>query len=48
MTPMAAWDEDCLFCKIVAGDIPADVVHETDDARSRSATSTRRRPRTCW
>ncbi|MBV9831159.1 MAG: histidine triad nucleotide-binding protein [Marmoricola sp.] len=23
-------DEDCLFCKIVAGDIPADVVHETD------------------
>ena len=22
--------DDCLFCKIVAGDIPADVVHETD------------------
>ncbi len=22
-------DEDCLFCKIVAGDIPADVVHES-------------------
>ena len=22
-------DQDCLFCKIVAGDIPADVVHET-------------------
>lgn len=22
--------EDCLFCKIVAGDIPADVVHETE------------------
>ncbi|HEY3754241.1 MAG TPA: histidine triad nucleotide-binding protein [Pseudonocardiaceae bacterium] len=21
---------DCLFCKIVAGDIPADVVHRTD------------------
>lgn len=21
---------DCLFCKIVAGDIPADVIHETD------------------
>lgn len=21
--------EDCLFCKIVAGEIPADVVHET-------------------
>ncbi|MDR7278604.1 HIT domain-containing protein [Catenuloplanes atrovinosus] len=21
---------DCLFCKIVAGDIPADVVHETE------------------
>jgi histidine triad (HIT) family protein len=25
-----ASDADCLFCKIVAGDIPADVVHETD------------------
>ena len=23
-------DPDCLFCKIVAGEIPADVVHETD------------------
>jgi histidine triad (HIT) family protein len=22
---------DCLFCKIVAGEIPATVVHETDD-----------------
>lgn len=22
-------DENCLFCKIVAGEIPADVVHET-------------------
>jgi histidine triad (HIT) family protein len=21
---------DCLFCRMVAGDIPADVVHETD------------------
>jgi histidine triad (HIT) family protein len=21
---------DCLFCKIIAGDIPADVVHETE------------------
>jgi histidine triad (HIT) family protein len=25
-------DPDCLFCKIVAGEIPADVVLETDDA----------------
>lgn len=25
-------DPDCLFCKIVAGGIPADVVLETDDA----------------
>ncbi len=25
-------DPDCLVCKIVAGDIPADVVLETDDA----------------
>jgi len=23
-------DEHCLFCKIVAGDIPSDVVHEDD------------------
>ena len=23
-------DEDCLFCKIVAGDIPAEIVHETE------------------
>jgi histidine triad (HIT) family protein len=23
-------DADCLFCKIVAGEIPADVVHETE------------------
>jgi len=23
--------EDCLFCKIVAGEIPADIVHETKD-----------------
>ncbi|RYU09379.1 HIT domain-containing protein [Nocardioides iriomotensis] len=23
-------DPDCLFCKVVAGDIPADVVHESD------------------
>ena len=28
-----ATDADCLFCKIVARDIPADVVHETDDHR---------------
>lgn len=25
-----ATQEDCLFCKIVAGEIPADVVHETE------------------
>jgi histidine triad (HIT) family protein len=25
-------DTDCLFCKIVAGEIPADVVHETETA----------------
>ena len=25
-------DPDCLFCRIVAGEIPADVVGETDEA----------------
>ena len=29
LDPMSA-DPDCLFCKIVAGDVPATVVHETD------------------
>lgn len=24
-------EKDCLFCKIVAGEIPADTVHETND-----------------
>ncbi len=23
-------DEDCLFCKIVAGDVPAEIVHESE------------------
>jgi histidine triad (HIT) family protein len=27
-----ATDPDCLFCKIVAGDVPATVVHESDAA----------------
>lgn len=27
---MAHTDPDCLFCKIVAGEIPADVVHATE------------------
>ena len=26
----SATDGDCLFCKIVAGDVPAEVVHESD------------------
>jgi histidine triad (HIT) family protein len=25
-------DKDCLFCKIVGGEIPADVVHESETA----------------
>jgi histidine triad (HIT) family protein len=25
-------ESDCLFCKIVAGDIPADVIYESDTA----------------
>ena len=28
---ITAVDNDCLFCRIVAGEIPADVVHETDN-----------------
>lgn len=27
---MANTDPDCLFCKIVSGDVPSDVVHATD------------------
>jgi histidine triad (HIT) family protein len=29
LDPMTA-DPECLFCRIVAGEIPAEVVHETD------------------
>jgi len=29
MAPDPAPHEDCLFCRIVSGDVPADVVHET-------------------
>ena len=29
---MSAVEEDCLFCRIVAGEIQADVVAETEDA----------------
>ena len=25
-------EQGCLFCKIIAGDIPADIVYESDDA----------------
>ena len=28
---MSASNEDCVFCKIVAGEIPTDFVHEHDD-----------------
>ena len=34
---------DCLFCRIVAGEIPADVVHDDRATCWPSATSTRRR-----
>ncbi|HET8599589.1 MAG TPA: histidine triad nucleotide-binding protein [Segeticoccus sp.] len=30
MSETAPGAADCLFCKIIAGDVPADVVHETD------------------
>ena len=39
---------DCLFCKIVAGDIPADVVHETEHDGRVPRHRRRRRRRTCW
>jgi len=29
---MAESNSDCLFCKILAGDIPADIIYETDTA----------------
>ena len=29
---MADRDPDCLFCKIAAGEVPADVVHQDDQA----------------
>ncbi len=29
---MSASNADCLFCKIVAGDIPADIVYESETA----------------
>ena len=44
---MAAVGDDCLFCRIVAGEIPADVVARDRRTPWRSATSTRRRRSTC-
>ena len=29
---MSNRDSDCLFCKIVAGDIPSDIVYESDSS----------------
>ena len=29
---MSASNSDCLFCKILAGDIPADIIYESDTA----------------
>ena len=40
-------EPDCLFCRIVAGEIPADVVAQSPRRRWPSATSTRRRRPTC-
>ena len=39
---------DCLFCKIVAGEIPATVVRETASTPWRSRTCSRRPRRTTW
>jgi histidine triad (HIT) family protein len=32
-------DTDCLFCKIVAGDLPSDIVYETEDTVAFKDTS---------
>ena len=41
--------EDCLFCKIVAGEIPSNKVYEDDTVYAwRFMTSTRRRPCIFW
>ena len=39
---------DCIFCKIVAGEIPAEVLGRNDHADLASRTSTRRRRSTRW
>ena len=39
---------DCLFCKIVAGDIPADVVHETETHPRLPRPQPAGARRTCW
>ncbi len=39
--------EDCLFCRIVAGEIPATVVRETDTTLAFRDIDPRRRC-TCW
>ena len=40
-------ESDCLFCRVVAGDLPAEVVHRGTGCWP-SATSPRRRRRTSW
>ena len=38
---------DCLFCKIIAGEIPSKKVYEDEDTYAFS-TLTLRPPRMCW
>ena len=48
LASMSETAPDCIFCKIVAGDVPADVLGRNDRTPSRSRTSTRRLRSTHW
>ena len=47
MSDVLNYNPDCLFCKIIKGDIPSNKVYE-DDLCYAFTTSTPRRPPTSW